>query len=158
MDLRKATDRDVDALFEIYKEVFRWRIETLFVWADHWQKEHFLQDWPRCHTEVVELDGKVSGFIQTQVGEGEIYLVNIALTKSVQNKGIGNKLIDLLKKRCSSSSKRLHLSVYKINEKAQSFYRKNGFTVFNETDQTLKMEWLASAKSELIREQSSLRN
>ncbi|MCH2204708.1 MAG: GNAT family N-acetyltransferase [Lentisphaerales bacterium] len=141
-DLRFATEKDIYRLFEIYKEVFRWRIDRLFVWADVWQEKRFLSEWPKYLTEVVEIKGEIVGFMQTEEDEKGLFLANIALSSEAQGKKVGAQLIELLKRRSIDTSQRLHLSVFKINERAQSFYRSHGFTMYLETDDTYKMEWI----------------
>ena len=140
-DLRVAKEKDIDRLFEIYKEVFRWRIDQLFVWADAWQKNRFLSEWPKYLTEVVEIDGEIVGYIQTEEDEVGLSLVNIALSCEAQGKKIGTQLIEILKRRSIVASHRLHLSVFKLNERAQKFYQSHGFITYMETDDTYKMEW-----------------
>lgn len=60
------------------------------------------------------------------------YIYELHCTKETRGQGIGSHLIELAKNRCRQipESKKLMLTVFVANVKAQSFYLWNGFTVF----------------------------
>ena len=136
-----AQAEDIDPLFELYKAAFKWRVDKLFAWDDTWQMKRFMEDWQKLTTEVILLNQHLVGYIQTNTDD-DLYLANIALTSSAQNQGLGKKLIELLKQRSTETQQRLHLSVHKINQRALKFYQREGFQIYQETDETLKMQWL----------------
>lgn len=70
---------------------------------------------------VYEENGAVVGFVGLQ----DTYIAGIFVSEAMQNRGIGKKLMDELKKHKTI----LHLHVYEKNEKALRFYQREHFTI-----------------------------
>lgn len=94
---------------------------------------------PTSEVYVYETDGKVIGFI----GLMENYIAGIFVDGKSRSKGIGKKLLDYAKER----KNKLTLQVYQKNERAVSFYKREGFTVMaerideNTSEIEYEMEW-----------------
>ena len=124
--IRKFESRDLDAVMQI------WLHGNLnahaFIAASFWT-EHFemVRDLlPQAELYVHEDAGtrQIDGFI----GLTENHIEGIFVAKAARSKGIGKALLDYVKPR----RPRLTLGVYQKNERAVSFYFREGFAVQSE--------------------------
>lgn len=94
-----------------------------FVPAVYWTSNYEMVKEQIAQSEVyvLEADGKIQGFI----GIADGYIAGVFVDGSYRSKGAGKQLLDYAKERY----KALTLSVYRENERAAAFYRREGFTV-----------------------------
>jgi len=78
---------------------------------------------PQARLYVYEQQKELAGFI----GIMEEYIAGIFVSSSQQSKGIGQELLNYAK----SNHKELYLTVYKKNERAVTFYLREGFIIEN---------------------------
>ncbi len=79
---------------------------------------------PQARLYVYEHQKELAGFI----GIMEDYIAGIFVSSNQQSKGIGQELLNYAK----SDHKKLSLTVYKKNERAVTFYLREGFIIKNE--------------------------
>lgn len=79
-------------------------------------------------------DDKIIGFTAYYLNQegGFAYIPQIWVSDNHQRKGIGAKMMDVLIKESPSFVYSIRLEVRKNNEKAVSFYEKNGFEVIED--------------------------
>lgn len=121
LDFRKMTEKDVDAVAGIEKEIFSdaWTSESIY--ETSCQKQAFIT--------VAEEDGKIAGYciIYYVMDEGEI--ARIAVTPTKQHKGTGRSLLDYTCSMCRKKGvTRMLLDVRESNRNARKFYESYGFT------------------------------
>lgn len=80
---------------------------------------------PQAEIRVFERDGRIYGFI----GLNGNHIEGIFVRSEYRSEGIGKELLESVK--CGHN--RLTLNVYRKNERAIQFYRRNGFVVDEET-------------------------
>ncbi|MBU1262827.1 ribosomal protein S18-alanine N-acetyltransferase [bacterium] len=99
------------------------------VFAFPWRKESFVEEIKGgSEFYVAKEEGKIIGYLGFYKIEDEMQLVNLAVTKSRQGKGIGSDLLKwALKLAKSLGAKKAILEVEKENLRAISFYHKFGF-------------------------------
>jgi ribosomal protein S18 acetylase RimI-like enzyme len=141
MDVRLATDDDHSALFEIHKEVFEEHIEQIWSWDEAWQRANFAAELNSTVTSVIEINGRVGGYIQVRDEEDRIYLQNIALSSAFQGKGFGGKLVEDIQNKAKSRGVSLELAVFRTNSRARRFYECCGFRIVGKTDEFVEMSW-----------------
>ena len=94
---------------------------------------------PQAEIYVYENLGKISGFI----GLNKDYIEGIFVEKNMRSKGIGKQLLNYVKKL----KEEMHLSAYKKNYKAISFYQREDFVIQSESidndtnEKELLMSW-----------------
>ena len=77
---------------------------------------------------VIILNSKIVGFCIANKVLDECHLQNISVLETMRRQGVGNFMLDILKKRMHLSDiKTILLEVRKSNKVAQDFYRENGF-------------------------------
>ncbi len=141
MYVRYATEDDQAELFEIHREVFGQHIEQIWGWDEKWQRENFAMEFHSPTTSVIELDGRIGGYIQVREEADRIYLQNIALSSGFQGKGFGSRLVDGLQHKAMTQGVALELSVFRTNSDAQRFYERCGFRIVGKTEAFVEMSW-----------------
>ena len=77
---------------------------------------------------VIISEEKVIAFCIANTVLDECHLQNISVLETMRRQGVGNFMLDILKKRMNLSDiKTILLEVRKSNKVAQDFYRENGF-------------------------------
>ena len=130
-----AIEKDVDGILEIQKETK----------ISYWSREDYLKEIKKKHSKFFvakSKSGEILGFallhfhISPSIKKKTSYslefdtveIINIAVSKSFQNKGIGKKLFEeILETSKHQKIREIWLEVRESNEKAKHFYRKNGF-------------------------------
>ncbi len=118
--IRLAEERDMEAVYSIECECF----------SHPWKKEEFyeLLTFPWCKFFVLEEDEEIIGYLDIAYSPDFVELYNIAVKKSLQGKGYGQKLLDFLFEEAERvKAEKIFLEVRKSNP-AHELYLKNGFT------------------------------
>lgn len=94
-----------------------------FIAKEYWQAnfEEVEKQLLKADIFVYDLNGEIKGFI----GLMDEYIAGIFVDKAYRSQGIGRQLLEYVKQLHST----LSLNVYRKNERALRFYRKNGFTI-----------------------------
>ena len=117
------TPEDIEEVFRINQENF-----TTDAWSRFAFEKEFQNKFSRKF--VLELNGKVVGYIIYWVVREEASIMTFAIDKEHQNKGYGEFLLkESLKK---IDAKRILLDVRKTNLRAINLYRKLGFRLVSE--------------------------
>ena len=124
--IRKFETQDLDAVMQIWLQA---NLDAhAFIPASFWEA-HFemVRDMlPQAELYVHENEAprQIDGFI----GLAENHIEGIFVAKAARSKGIGKALLDYAKSR----RPRLTLGVYKKNERALAFYRREQFAIHSE--------------------------
>lgn len=131
--IRKFKADDINDVMKIWLES---NIQVHnFIPADYWEinYENVKALLPKAVVYVYERDGRVIGFI----GLEDKYVAGIFVMNNERSNGIGKLLLDNVKKNHNS----LVLNVYKKNERAVQFYKREGFLIAaEERDDNTKEE------------------
>jgi len=136
----KAKDSDMEVLYKAFTTVMKEFIIDIWGWDEEWQLNDFINHYIADHIIVVKNNSHIVGYCQFEELSSHIFISMLIILPEHQSKGIGSKLILMLKKRSSDKAKSLQLNVFKINIKAKLFYEKQGFKVTDETDTSYVME------------------
>lgn len=119
--IRELREADLDQVMELWlqsNEQAHAFIKEEY-WKGHYREVRKLL--PRAEVYVYEENGEIKGFI----GADGPYIAGIFVDFRSRSMGIGKQLLDYVKLRKST----LTLQVYEKNERAVSFYRREGFRV-----------------------------
>lgn len=100
--------------------------------------EDFEEDSEDAGTETsMELDQEISKANNAQPDSRVSYIYEIHISKAYRSRGLGKQLLEKAKRRCAEEpvSRKLMLTVFKVNKSAQNFYLWNGFTYYKEDDE-----------------------
>lgn len=78
---------------------------------------------------VYEEANKIEGFIEIEIHFEVVEIINIAVDKSFQNKGIATSLLNYIKE--NFTCEKILLEVKENNESAINFYKKHNFVEIN---------------------------
>lgn len=126
MKIRKLESKDIATVVELWYETSIQAHD--FISSDYWKanKEAMTKTYlPNSETYLVETENEITGFVAMV----DNYLAAIFVKETEQGKGIGQQLLDHVK----SLKELIQLKVYKKNTKTFQFYKKNGFTILNES-------------------------
>lgn len=149
--LRPVTAEDDQFLLAVYANS---RDEELaqVVWAEG-QKEAFVRwqfemqrreydvRYPDARYEVILVDGQPAGRIWVGTDDEQIRLLDIALLKEFQNRGVGAILLRRLMDEAAGANKLLRHMVFTLNNNAHRFYERLGFVVIEDVGAYKHMEW-----------------
>ena len=129
-----AITKDIDILDRIHTENMKEYVETVYSWNPSLFRDNFVaRDY-----RVIKHQNKIIGFIKVVVSPTDIYLGEIQITRSYQNRGIGTNIIENII-ATKLNNQRLWLKVIKGNP-AEKLYIRLGFTVFEESLTHKKLE------------------
>ena len=136
-NVRTATAVDLPQLNRIHTENMQAYVERVYPWNSTLFKDNFVASEYR----VIESNQNIQnilGFFKV-VSSKDIYLAEIQIARSYQNKGIGSKIIKELIEEAKVKNKRIWLKVIRGNP-ALKLYQRLGFVVFETSSTHLKLE------------------
>lgn len=119
--IREFKIKDLERVMEIWLES---NIDAhSFIDKKYWEDNYEMvkEILPSVEIYLYEENKNILGF----VGLMENYIAGLFVEKNFHSQGIGRKLLDC----CKSLKRELTLSVYEKNQKAYSFYIREGFQV-----------------------------
>lgn len=119
--IREFKIKDLERVMEIWLES---NIDAhSFIDKKYWEDNYEMvkEILPSAEIYLYEENKNILGF----VGLMENYIAGIFVEKNFHSQGVGGKLLDW----CKSLKRELTLSVYEKNQKAYSFYIREGFQV-----------------------------
>ncbi|MFN2510481.1 MAG: N-acetyltransferase family protein [Pyrinomonadaceae bacterium] len=163
--LRPVTGDDAEFLLAVYansreeelaqvlwpdgqKEAFvRWQFEM--------QRREYDARYPDARYEVIFVDDQPAGRIWVGIDADQIRLLDIALLREFQNRGVGTLLLRTLMDEAAGANKLLRHMVFALNNNAHRFYERLGFVVIEDLGAYKHMEWRAEDNPQIT--QSELR-
>ncbi len=122
---RRMSQRDL-------KEVYRINLELFGEFA--WSRENLKSEFNLSCSEqyVLEVEGKVVGFIIVWIIRDEALIMLFGVDKSYQGKGYGKLILQKLEERLRERVKFISLDVRKSNIKAINLYKKLSYKIVKE--------------------------
>lgn len=149
--LRPVTAEDDEFLLAVYAST---REEELAqaVWAEgqrelfiRWQfdlqRKEYEARFPDARYRVIVVDGQPAGRIWLGSDDQQIRLLDIALLKNFQNRGVGTALLRDLMDEAARARKPLRHTVFVLNNDAYRFYERLGFVIIEDLGAYKHMEW-----------------
>lgn len=106
------------------------------------QRSDYAARFPDSDHSIILLDGQPIGRIWVGRWEDEIRLLDIALLPEARDAGTGSELLGRLQNEAREAGLPLRHSVYKANEGALRFYERLGFSVVEDFEMYVLMEWV----------------
>lgn len=144
LNLRTAKTSDLELTFRIKSNSIKPYVEKIWTWDNQLQKKIHETNFIASDTKIIELKGKDVGYLVLKETLDEIYIENLLIETENQNLGIGKFVMETIIERANHEQKCIRLQVFKINIKAQKFYKKLGFEKISETENhfAMKKNWL----------------
>jgi len=141
-NFRDCTLEDLDFLFKLKKENFKWYVDKIWGWEDEDQKERLRQDLQErlSRKKIIMVEDKAIGVYAVHITEeGDCFINEISILKEYQHKGIGSHILAKQLKENRENKIRTVLQVFKDNP-AKELYNKLGFKIYGETETHYQME------------------
>ena len=105
-----------------------------------WDKKFFISEIKKNNIKIIEYNGELIGFLDSEIVDNLAYLHNLQIKKSFQGKKIGHYVLLSAEQDIKNNGiKKIHLQVFKGNP-AKIFYEKFGYVVIGDNKNSLIME------------------
>ncbi len=138
--LRNATNLDLELTYRIVCNSIKPYVTKIWGWDESYQREIHKQKFVASEIEIIIYNEKEIGLLIVKESENEIYLQSILIEKKFQNLGIGRILMEQIIEQANSAKKTIRLQVFKVNLRAQRFYKKLGFEEISDLENHIGME------------------
>lgn len=122
IDTRWMLQRDLESILEIERDCFP---------ESPWTKDDFLRCLRQSRSlgHVVEAgpDDELAGYMLYELTPRSLHLLNFAVARRWQHRGIGSQMIERLKAKLSLPRPRITLEIVETSLAAQCFFRHHGF-------------------------------
>lgn len=118
--------------FEIYKQYFYKIVEQAFGWDEEFQKHRFAQRYELSWFQWIHVDNKNIGYVCSHYPANEIHISLLIIYKEFQKNNYGSKVMEWVRDQALKDGRKVTLSSFKNNQKANSFYQKLGYSIYNQ--------------------------
>ena len=140
--IRFATPDDYDLIYALKTESIRPYVEKIWGLDEDYQKKDFDGDFSNMEQfHVIEIDGKLVGFVQYYFDYPYFEVVEIHLLPEIRGKGIGSDILQYLQKVCIAQDRKIRIGCFKENHRAKALYQKLGFMQTEETETHYILEY-----------------
>lgn len=151
VELRPVSESDNEFLLSIYASTredelaqVEWaegQKEMFLRWQFELQRREYSARFPDAAYHVIVVDEQPAGRIWVGADDEQIRLLDIALLPEFQNRGVGTILLRHLMDEATQTGKALRHMVFVLNNNADRFYERLGFTVIEDLGAYRHMEW-----------------
>jgi len=142
--VRPAAGEDFQLAWSLYRDLMKpLTMELLHYWNEPGQEGVVKLALEQQGTSIIVIDGLDAGWLHVSESPDSIYLGQLYLAPSLQNRGIGTAIMKELKDKAAQAGKAFTLDVLK-NNRARSLHERLGFRVVGESEYKLHMRWQES--------------
>jgi ribosomal protein S18 acetylase RimI-like enzyme len=143
--LRPAGPEDYQWLWELKRLTMRPYVElTWGHWDDAIQEQFFKKNFSSETVQIISVNGQDAGLLNVEREPAEIFLANLQIHPSFQNRGLGSAILHELLDSARALRLPIRLQVLRVNGGAARLYARFGFTVYTETATHFLMRWQPS--------------
>lgn len=139
-NLRPSTFEDFTFVREIYHTILKDQVEPIWGWDDTFQEVQNNNSFKPQEFEIIEVDGKSVGILETERLSDAIYMKSISIQPEFRGRGIGTKVLSSLIDKGRDLNFGIVLRVLKTNTDAKRLYERLGFQTYEETGRHFKMK------------------
>lgn len=144
--LRPVRPDDFQFVSALYRDLMKPLTEELLGrWNEAGQKNVVELALTQPGTFIITKDGLRIGWGQVVESPDAIYLGQLYVTPSSQNRGIGAAILRELTDKARREGKPVTLDVMK-NNRSRALYERLGFRVIGQSEYKLKMQWQDAAR------------
>lgn len=115
--------------------------EAFVRWQFDMQRKDYESRFPDARYSVILVDEQPAGRIWVGNDDEQIRLLDIAVLKEFQNRGVGTVLLHELMDEAARAKKALRHMVFVLNNDAHRFYERMGFVIIEDLGAYKHMEW-----------------
>lgn len=145
--IRSATPEDRNLIYALHSQSVRPYVEKNWGWDEGYQQKDFDRDFSHIEQfKVIEMDGRLVGFVQCYLEHSRYHVVEMHLRPEYRGKGIGSDILKALQESCMVQGGRIQIGCFKENDRAKNLYQKLGLVQIEETDTHYILEWDAGMR------------
>jgi ribosomal protein S18 acetylase RimI-like enzyme len=144
-ELRGATEADREFLWSLHALAMRGPVERTWGWDEDFQKGYFEENFDPDERQIVVVDGRDAGVLQTERSEDSLFLANVEILPAFQGRGVGTGIVRDLLAEARARDLPVTLQVLKENPRARRLYERLGFVVTGETETRVHLMSTADA-------------
>ena len=146
-ELKEITEDDIDFLFNLLKSsMMDYYKKTYGYWEDEEELRYLKESLSKAIYKIIVVDNQQIGCLALKESHNFIFVEEIQILPSMQNKGIGSNIIYELINKANSEKKEIYLEVLKSNTKALNFYTNNGFHKTGENETHFQLNHIPDPK------------
>ena len=140
--LRPANAADYEWLWELKRMTMRAHVEATWgSWDDVAQEAFFRRSFSPETIQLVLIEGQNAGLLHVERKPAELFLANIQIHPSFQNRGLGTAVIKTVMESARFLLLPVRLQVLTVNVAARDLYLRLGFEISGETSTHVVMRW-----------------
>ena len=146
LQLRPVRMDDFQFVWSLYRDLMKpLTVELLGKWNETAQRQTIELALTQRGTFIIAKDELNIGWVQVVESLETIYLGQLYVTPSSQNRGVGTAILHELTDKARREGKTLTLDVMK-NNRSRELYERLGFRVIGQSQHKLKMQWRRAAR------------
>jgi ribosomal protein S18 acetylase RimI-like enzyme len=150
LTIRPARESDKAPIWRLYEDALRHHIEVIWGWDTAWQEANFDQAFMRMSTRVIDMGGRIAGYVQVDTGAEEDYLSMLILHPDARCRGLGAHLLSTIRAESRREGRGLYLRVFRTNAAARRFYEREGWAVVADEGDFLLMRPQAGVAAQTL--------
>lgn len=129
-------------LWDLKRQTMRTYVEqTWGHWDEGLQEEFFRRNFSSETVQIISFEGQNAGLLNIERDQDEIFLANLQVHPSFQNRGLGSAVLRELLDSVAGLNLSVRLQVLRANPAATRLYTRFGFVIYSETPTHLLMRW-----------------
>lgn len=141
VELKLATRKDLNFLYNLKKKTLKQYIDGLWGWDNNFQRKNLLKHFNSNRISIILFATKKIGCLILRKSKNWIIVELIALKPEFQCKGIGTFIMKNVISQSQKENKPIFLQVLKVNKRAIEFYLKLGFLQTSESETGFNMQY-----------------
>jgi ribosomal protein S18 acetylase RimI-like enzyme len=138
---RPALPTDKEMVYRINCAAYRDLVIAQFgAWDETWQRDYFEKKWNPDRYSIICSGDDAIGVLATENYPDHIFLAEIQIDPSYQNRGIGSQIMNELCAEAQHRNIPIRLRVLRLN-RARRLYERLGFVQISENATHFYMEW-----------------
>ncbi len=143
LSIRQAFEGDSDFVFAVKEAAFREYIDQVWDWDHIRQRKMHDARFTSQDVRIIRFQSKYIGYFSTSATADSVRIHQMFVLPEYQGKGLGSACMNRIVADARAQKKAVTLQVLKINTRGIAFYRRLGFSIFNEDSTHVQMERLA---------------
>jgi GNAT superfamily N-acetyltransferase len=134
LELLPADDSDFEALLVLRMQAMRESLDQLGRFDPQRARERLSRGFSVPHTRHIVVDGQRVGFVVLIPRAEDMLLDHFYLAPEAQSRGTGSRVLSIVLAEADALNKPVTLTALKLNDKANRFYQKHGFVLWDESE------------------------
>lgn len=143
IEILPARDEDGEELTDLRVAAMRESLEAVGRFEPKRARERFLNSFDPKTTFRVLSESKLIGFYVLQERESYLWLDHLYIVASLQERGVGSHVMEIIKDIARNRKKSIRLGALK-ESRANAFYRNHGFLEQEQKEWDIYYEWVES--------------